>query len=126
MIKVDDEVYDEEEDYEGQAEVDALWSKYVGSRRIFGNNELSILRRLKKEKVIAWEMLYAMYLTSKHWRALRYKVLKRDNYKCVLCNKKDKHMHVDHLSYKGFGKEKMEDLQTLCKECHQKKSGFEL
>ena len=115
-----------EEDYPGQEEIDDLWHKHVGSRRIFGNNELSILRKLKKDKVVPWDKLYAMYLTSKHWRSLRAKVLKRDERKCVKCGKSEKHMHVDLLEYKGFGKEKMEDLQTLCKVCHQKKSEFVL
>jgi len=107
--------------YNGQTELDALWHKHIGSRRIFTNSELTTLRKLKKSKVLPWDQVYLLYLTSKHWRMLREKILKRDGNKCVQCSSDDT-LQVDHIRYGVMGKEKPEDLQTLCLECHSKKT----
>lgn len=52
---------------------------------------------------------------------LRYEVLKRDNFRCVLCGRtsEDTKLHVDHITpvVKG-GKNKKDYLVTLCIECN--------
>lgn len=55
---------------------------------------------------------------------LRYKVLKRDKFKCVLCGKSPVTdpkiiLHIDHIKpiSKG-GSETMKNLRTLCSECN--------
>lgn len=61
---------------------------------------------------------------------LRYKVLKRDNFKCVLCGRspaKDINieLHVDHIiPYSKGGETIIENLQTLCSECNLGKSNL--
>jgi len=107
--------------YLGQTELDELWHKHIGSRRIFSNSELTTLRKLKKANIIPWEHVYALYLTSKSWRMKRSKILKRDGNKCVECGSSEE-LHVDHIRYGVMGKEKPEDLQTLCKSCHGSKT----
>ena len=47
---------------------------------------------------------------------LRNKILERDKYKCVHCG--DKATQVHHIFYRGFYKERMEDLESLCGNCH--------
>jgi len=47
--------------------------------------------------------------------------LAHDGNKCVKCGSTVM-LHVDHLKYCKFGKEKIEDLQTLCFECHKEKT----
>ena len=54
----------------------------------------------------------------KHWDEVRKKVLKRDGYKCKLCGD-DEELHVHHITYENWGKEKKKDLTTLCKEHHK-------
>lgn len=55
------------------------------------------------------------------WGQIRKAVLTRDNYTCRSCRRKD-NLTVDHIVQlsKG-GTNSMENLQTLCKYCHEKK-----
>ena len=66
---------------------------------------------------------YALYLHTKWWAMMRYKALVRDKWACVKCGSKKK-VSVDHINYPGFGKEKLEDVQTLCLECHSKETAY--
>lgn len=54
--------------------------------------------------------------------SLRYKVLKRDNSKCVVCGRgidDNVILHVDHkIPYSLGGATTLENLQTLCSECN--------
>jgi len=65
--------------------------------------------------------VYPLYLRSQYWRRIRLEVLRRDKFACVQCQSK-KDLHVDHIRYGEWGNEKLEDLQTLCRVCHQKKT----
>ena len=55
------------------------------------------------------------------WDRIRKSVLARDNYTCRSCRRKD-NLTVDHIVQlsKG-GTNSMENLQTLCRYCHEKK-----
>lgn len=70
------------------------------------------------------EESYLLYLQSRYWKRLRKKVLARDK-ACVECGSIHE-LHVDHKRYPGFGMERLSDLQTLCRVCHQKKSKYKL
>lgn len=59
--------------------------------------------------------------------SLRYKVLKRDNSKCMACGRSPRDngviLHIDHkLPFSLGGLTTLENLQTLCKECNISKS----
>lgn len=61
---------------------------------------------------------YGEYLQSSEWAEKRALVLKRDHFKCQICNS-SKDLHVHHRSYKNLGNERETgDLITLCAECH--------
>jgi len=68
---------------------------------------------------------YNRYLKTRYWRELRAKVLERDKHQCVQCKSK-KILQVDHKIYRGEGLEILDDLQTLCYKCHNKKSSYDL
>lgn len=54
-------------------------------------------------------------------RKLRYEVLKRDNFTCVLCGAKSPavELHVDHIvPYSKGGKTELSNLRTLCSKCN--------
>lgn len=59
---------------------------------------------------------------------LRFKVLKRDNFKCVYCGKSpatdsNVELHVDHIiPWSKGGETVIENLQTLCSKCNLGKS----
>lgn len=59
--------------------------------------------------------------------ALRYKILKRDKYRCVACGRSAKEkgivLHIDHKTpYSLGGLTTLTNLQTLCQECNISKS----
>ena len=62
---------------------------------------------------------------------LRYQIMKRDNFKCVLCGAspaKDPsvELHIDHIiPWSKGGESTIENLQTLCSKCNLGKSDSE-
>lgn len=64
---------------------------------------------------------YIDYINSDEWAKIRNKVLIRDNFKCSLCGNM-RNLQVHHLNYNHFMNEEnhLEDLMTLCNECHEK------
>ena len=59
------------------------------------------------------------YLRSPEYRAKRIIVLKRDNYTCRGCGTTEQ-LEVHHTTYKRLGNEKLTDLVTVCRNCHQR------
>ncbi len=54
-------------------------------------------------------------------------VLNRDNYTCQCCKTKKGTLHVHHIIYRSNGgSDKMENLITLCEDCHKKLHDGEL
>jgi len=64
------------------------------------------------------KLSYQKYLKEPYWLKLREAVLKRDNYTCTSCGSK-KNLHMHHGKYRGYYKEKLKDLITLCSFCHR-------
>ena len=83
----------------------------------------------KKTYVQARNKINDPYYQSKHWKVIRLEALVRDQYKCQECKKKEgltKADTVDHIIpiNQGGGKG-LNNLQSLCKSCHAKKSATE-
>lgn len=61
---------------------------------------------------------YQIYLKSAAWKEKRVLVLNRDDNRCVKCNSLDA-LVVHHTKYPEIlGTEQLEDMQTLCCDCH--------
>jgi hypothetical protein len=60
---------------------------------------------------------YNEYIKSPAWAAKRRQVLIRDNYRCFDCGTSTR-LQVHHITYKHLGNEPLEDLITLCTDCH--------
>lgn len=80
-----------------------------------GRTELKTQRDFDRRK-----FSYSRYRRSTHWRELRLKVLERDGYRCQGCKAtaQQKVLEVHHKTYRRVGRERMEDLITLCQRCH--------
>ena len=104
-----------------EAAVDRLWWKFIGSHLISERQELEVIRDLIARKALSYRLVYVLYLKTKWWRNIRYRRMKMDGFACVEC-KSTVMLHVDHLKYRGWGKEWLQDLQTLCYDCHKKKT----
>ena len=57
------------------------------------------------------------HYASAYWRNIREQCLARDGYRCRLCNSPDE-LQAHHRTYDRKGREDLEDLTTLCRECH--------
>lgn len=64
------------------------------------------------------QMPYLKYLNTSEWKAKRSKALRRDGHRCVLCFV-DGPLDVHHVSYERLGNERLNDLMSLCRSCHQ-------
>lgn len=73
------------------------------------------IEELKQERFEA----YCQYLKSHEWKEIRDKRKKLDGKKCSICGSKSK-LHVHHKTYDNIGREDMDDLITVCYECHRK------
>lgn len=60
---------------------------------------------------------YYKYLKSKTWLKKRNRVLRRDNYRCFICNRQVP-LHIHHLTYDRVFHELLSDLISLCSWCH--------
>lgn len=66
---------------------------------------------------------YTKYGLSMRWQQLKFKILKRDNFKCTECGTAPElknSLVAHHQTYERLENENLEDLITLCKECHKK------
>ena len=66
---------------------------------------------------------YSDYLKSRSWKEKRREVLVRDCFKCVDCGAKSS-LDVHHLHYRNIFNERLEDLITVCRACHDKRHGL--
>lgn len=62
-------------------------------------------------------MKYSDYLLTDHWKELSNKRKSIDGYKCTVCGSTE-NLNVHHKTYKNIGNEDIDDVITLCHECH--------
>lgn len=67
---------------------------------------------------------YRKYLRSDEWQQKRQERLQKDGFRCRNCGAVVG-LEVHHKNYDNFGAESIEDLATLCKECHDKKTALD-
>lgn len=110
----------------GREEMTKRWRKMqIGDIELMKQEEIAEIHDAIARNNLSKKEAYLLYLDSRYWKRLRKKVLARDGSACVACGSVHE-LHVDHKRYPGFGLEKLSDLQTLCRVCHQKKSRFKL
>jgi 5-methylcytosine-specific restriction endonuclease McrA len=70
---------------------------------------------------------YGEYLSSDRWREKRIEALKAAGYKCSRCGthgaRGGSGLQVHHRTYERLGEELPDDLQVLCRRCHQAAHG---
>ncbi len=60
------------------------------------------------------------YLKSDAWKRKRYVVLRRDNWRCVYCGARATHVHHKRYAKINIGKEPIDWLVSVCKDCHDR------
>ncbi|MFO7943479.1 MAG: HNH endonuclease, partial [Anaerolineales bacterium] len=58
------------------------------------------------------------------WQATRRAVLRRDKYRCTVCGRRN-NLHIHHVGLKAGtpGAENLDNLTTLCGQCHNRVHG---
>lgn len=79
------------------------------------------LKSTWREKKAERRRAYKAYLRSRAWQEKRSLVIARDG-KCVKCGRIES-LQVHHINYSTFGNEDLEDLETLCQDCHRTEHG---
>lgn len=82
-------------------------------------------RRPKKAKPNAppkTDERYNDHIGSVKWTKFRKEVLQLRGNRCERC-KSEHHLQVHHLHYRNFGRELPEDVQVICKNCHDRIHG---
>lgn len=69
---------------------------------------------------------YAEKLKDPRWQKKRLKVMERDGWKCLCCDREGEMLTVHHLVYCNGEPwdEPDENLETLCESCHQFREDF--
>ena len=62
---------------------------------------------------------YAERRQTREWAALKRQIHRRDGYRCRLCGRHDVQLHVHHRTYATYAEERLVDLITLCRSCHE-------
>jgi hypothetical protein len=67
-----------------------------------------------------WRQKYNLYLKSAAWHNTRRILFWQRGKRCEICGWGSRHLFVHHLTYERLGHERMEDLQIVCQNCHEK------
>ena len=107
--KYGDEIRDELNEYRFEDWKENVLNDYLSVKEEIEENNFRYSKRGK----------YLEYLASKKWQIKRQLVFERDNYKCQNCieNRADE---VHHLTYERLFDEDLEDLISMCTNCHRK------
>lgn len=77
----------------------------------------------KRSEYLSKRDLHREYIKSPAWKAFRLEALKHYG---AICNKCGEYGNdVDHKTYENWGNEKIEDVQILCRSCHEAKHAIE-
>ncbi len=77
---------------------------------------------------------YDKYLETPHWQAFRKHALETQKQRlgrncCERCPEEkrqgDVELHVHHLTYERLGEELIEDVEIICRACHEKEHGHD-
>lgn len=66
---------------------------------------------------------YGQYLASREWALRKQAVARRSGGTCERCLRNPANQ-VHHLTYEHLGNEPLEDLQHVCRPCHEYESGL--
>lgn len=112
-----------------------LWRKHFGRDYFTGYSKQKAKQKRQKKRKQSRDPLprslrrsldatrgksYKEFLKSDYWHWIRAQVLTRDKHKCILCPE-TKGLEVHHQTYRHHFKEHkhLDDLTTLCGDCHQ-------
>jgi len=100
--------------YKNKSSVYENYNKYLGLKYYKKQQEREEEREHDKTE---WFKQHNEYLQTDQWKAIRLKVLKRDNFLCQGCLEAPA-TEVHHLDYAHWRNELMFELLSVCSNCH--------
>jgi hypothetical protein len=100
--------------YKNKSSVYENYNKYLGLKYYKKQQEREEEREHDKTE---WFKKHNEYLLTDQWKAIRLKVLKRDNFLCQGCLEAPA-TEVHHLDYAHWKNELMFELLSVCSNCH--------
>lgn len=79
---------------------------------------MDITPRISTPPVGAKRVAYEFYLRSPEWRKRRDTALRLAGFRCQRCQSK-RELQVHHKTYERLGEELDDDLEALCRSCHE-------
>ena len=61
---------------------------------------------------------YRYHMQSSRWRETRRRMVGQAQHRCERCGRPSNYLELHHVTYFRLGDERDEDLQVLCKPCH--------
>jgi hypothetical protein len=55
---------------------------------------------------------------KEEWGMLKKEIHSRDGHRRRMCNRYTRPLYLHHRTYRGYAEESIEDLITLCADCH--------
>lgn len=95
---------------EAQRQADEAWKKLKAANKKPKKNTPP------QPKPRPW-LDYQKYINSARWKTKRKKAIAHYGGKCAVCGS-TQNLTVHHKTYKRFGREKLKDLEVLCRDCH--------
>jgi hypothetical protein len=70
---------------------------------------------------------YCLYIASAEWKAFRARIIAERGKRCAnpRCHGTDDEIHLHHLTYERLGNEWPEDVELLCRTCHEDHHDYE-
>lgn len=105
-------------------ELDAFRNPAKYKKKIVRSVKLKLNPKSKRVPKVK-QVEYSLFLKTKYWKFVKDLVLARDKGLCSKCGSTSR-LQVHHLSYVNhFAEHKnLQDLITLCRECHEKEHGI--
>jgi 5-methylcytosine-specific restriction endonuclease McrA len=66
-----------------------------------------------------WRRRYEEHLRSSQWQSIREIKIDSVGDRCERCGNDYLQLEVHHRHYRTLGREQLEDLEVLCKKCHE-------
>lgn len=102
---------------------DKKYWEYIFLLDQYSDLNSNISKSIKIPKKVNRRLIYNAYIKSHKWFIFSSNVKKERGNKCEECSAGGKGiiLHAHHLTYERLGNELPEDIQVLCKSCHQLK-----
>lgn len=103
-----------------QSQADAAWNAVkfkFNKKKAKTSKRKSASKQQTKGKKPA-KVDYHEYMKSAAWQRKRRKMFSKFGEFCQICRSSND-LQIHHKTYKNLGREPLEDLQILCKACHE-------